>query len=115
MNLRLYEELKELLLLYNETYKKYTKALNKEKNEEDHVQVEFLSGDLYRIKDDIFTLFESCGRNPKKLRELILKLLEELCPNAHENLKDLSGKQFVNALVKLNTKKTDNFYFVEFK
>lgn len=112
MNNGLYNKLKEQMIAYDETYKKLAVSIKNERSESDHTTTEFLWGDEHSIKMEILSLLQSAG---KSFPDYLLKLLEELCPNAYEQVKDLSGKRLIDAINKINTKTTDNFYFMKLK
>lgn len=112
MNIGLYNKLKEQMIVYDETYKKLAVSIKSETSESGHTNTEFLWGDEHSIKMEILNLLQSAGRS---FPEYLLKLLEELCPNAYEQVKGLSGKRLIDAINKINTKTTDNFYFMKLK
>lgn len=112
MNTGLYNKLKEQMIAYDETYKKLAVSIKNERSESGHTNMEFLWGDEHSIKMEILNLLQSAGRS---FPDYLLKLLEELCPNAYEQVKDLSGRRLVDAINKTNTKTTDDFYFMKLK
>jgi len=106
-----YTKLEDLLIQYDETYRKLVESSRNEGSESSHTNTEFLWGDIHSLQNEVSSLLLA---NRRTGLDILRQFLKEHCPNTYEEIKDLSDKQFTKAMPKLKTKTKDNFYFINY-
>ena len=106
-----YNKLKDLLIQYDETYRKVVESSRNERSEYDHTNTEFLWGDIHSLQVEISRILSA---NRRTGLDMLRQFLKEHCPNTYEEIKDLSDTQFTKVFPKLKTKTKDDFYFINY-
>lgn len=106
-----YTKLEDLLIQYDETYRKLVESSRNERSESGHTNTEFLWGDIHSLQEEVSHFLLA---NRRTGLDMLRQFLKEHCPNTYEEIKDLSDKQFTKAMPKLKTKTKDNFYFINY-